>query len=40
MPTSPVARAPVNAWKSVDLPELGSPTIPTSSASATAPTRA
>src|SRR5262249_1361893 len=32
IPTSPVARAPVSAWKSVDFPELGSPTIPTSSA--------
>jgi hypothetical protein len=32
MPTSPVGREPVSAWNSVDLPELGSPTIPTSSA--------
>src|SRR6476620_7840151 len=32
MPTSPVACAPVSAWNSVDLPELGSPTIPTSRA--------
>ena len=35
MPTSPVARAPVRAWNSVDFPELGSPTIPTSSATTT-----
>ena len=32
MPTSPLARTPVSASKSMDLPELGSPTIPTSSA--------
>ena len=32
MPTSPCAFAPVRASNSIDLPELGSPTIPTSSA--------
>ena len=32
MPTSPCARAPVSAANSIDLPELGSPTIPTSRA--------
>ena len=32
IPTSPVARDPVSAWNKVDLPELGSPTIPTSRA--------
>ena len=32
IPTSPAAREPVSAWNNIDLPELGSPTIPTSSA--------